>query len=121
MDKLTAIRELLEYCQEEVSGETRVVDTVYHGESAFQSDKFKQLIANALNEMDARVYAIDWGDAPEWAEYFAVDDMGLGMWFECEPSLFADKEWIPIKGRRDVAFRAYTKVDEWKKSLLQRP
>ena len=34
----------------------------------------------------------DWKDAPEWANYFAMDPDGRWYWFENEPE-FTDQEW----------------------------
>lgn len=42
---------LLAYCQETTSGESKVVDVVYHGECAFQSATLKDLIADAKAEL----------------------------------------------------------------------
>lgn len=34
----------------------------------------------------------DWNDAPEWAEWLAMDADGQYWWFEKEPK-FEDEEW----------------------------
>lgn len=45
-----------------------------------------------------------WSNAPEWANYLAMDESGEWFWFEFEPSLGQTiKEWLHNKGRSSLA------------------
>lgn len=58
-------------------------------------------------EIDAALYELknfpappqpDWGQAPEWAEWWAVDPNGWAHWFEAEPLLALTinySGWVP--------------------------
>ena len=43
-----------------------------------------------------------WDDAPDWANYLAMDVNGKWWWFEHEPALTIGS-WLPIGGRVQVA------------------
>lgn len=46
----------------------------------------------------------NWDDAPEWANWFAVDgDDGLAFWFEDRPTLEDGNIWTVFRGRADMA------------------
>lgn len=36
----------------------------------------------------------DWKDAPEWANWVAMDSNGLWFWYEKEPVTVDYREWI---------------------------
>lgn len=38
----------------------------------------------------------DWKDAPEWAQWLALDPNGDWFWYEMEPDW--DCSWVPQKG-----------------------
>ncbi len=57
----------------------------------------------------------NWKDAPEWANWLAMDKSGAWAWFEYEPE---DREflWIGRNGRsRTAAFKG------WDKTKQERP
>jgi hypothetical protein len=59
----------------------------------------------------------DWKDAPEWAQYLAMDESGSWWWFEYEP-MQAKRIWGMGAGFR--CERAVAHVD-WKNTLEKRP
>ena len=59
----------------------------------------------------------DWKDAPEWANYLAMDASGDWYWYELEP--FEDASvWVEYEGRMQAA---QITSSNWKDSLEQRP
>lgn len=44
----------------------------------------------------------DWKDAPEWANYVAMDDDGSWWWFEKEPSYEQYGEWVTTRKSEQV-------------------
>lgn len=65
---------------------------------------------------------IDWSEAPDWAEWWAVDSDGLGWWFENKPHIINDpineiKIWWAAGKLEDDEFDS----DNWQQSLVQRP
>lgn len=60
---------------------------------------------------------IDWSQAPEWAEYVAMDEDGEWYWFEKKPVL-GSSIWRNTLGRSSF----YEVIDaSWRDSLQQRP
>ena len=59
-----------------------------------------------------------WDDAPEWANYLAMDSDGEWYWFEKEP-LIHDCVWMPSGGGEIL----YSGIDgsSWDRSLEPRP
>lgn len=57
-----------------------------------------------------------WKDAPEWAQWLAMDEDGQWVWFETEPHLVSDQEWFRASGRC-----AYVSVNDFRQSLEPRP
>ena len=58
----------------------------------------------------------DWKDAPEWAEYLAMDSDGEWFWYEKYPS-HGDAAWHAGNGKCQMA--GYRQ--EWTDTLEQRP
>ena len=56
-----------------------------------------------------------WEDAPEWAQWLAMDEDGDWYWYEKEPEP-GWKSWAPRKGKTTVAGET-----DWEKTLEQRP
>lgn len=67
----------------------------------------------------------DWTKAPEWANYWAVDEDGLSYWYRLEPILFrAFGFWDNDPGDElwdlDISDGDGTDPD-WRNSLQKRP
>jgi hypothetical protein len=58
----------------------------------------------------------NWENAPEWANYVAMDYDGDWWWFEYKPSM-AHNIWKANLGR----YERMTDCDEWKRTLQSRP
>ncbi len=58
----------------------------------------------------------DWKDAPEWANYLAVDNDGVWYWYECKPFLEYG-HWDVDEGDAEAS----TFCRDWKDSLTARP
>lgn len=50
----------------------------------------------------------DWKDAPEWAQFVAMDEDGYWCWHENEPDWVGD-EWASVTGRVLVTGRTVAK------------
>jgi hypothetical protein len=60
-----------------------------------------------------------WSDAPEWANYLAMDKDGAWYWYELKPVIVHDNQWAQTRlGRIDDA---YMPSDKWRDSLEARP
>lgn len=61
----------------------------------------------------------DWKDAPEWAQYLALDADGVWYWYEKKPFKLDDMTdgWYSRYGRVEQA----SSFAPWRKSLEQRP
>ncbi len=59
----------------------------------------------------------DWSEAPEWANYVAMDADGEWFWYADKPCI-ANSAWLPDKGRWEP-FEVYH--DDWRKTLEPRP
>ena len=58
----------------------------------------------------------DWGAAPEWAKYLAMDSDGRWCWFEDEPNARAGM-WRSSNGRFSEAYYG----DKWKDAKESKP
>ena len=56
-----------------------------------------------------------WENAPEWANWYAIDDDGCITWFENRPS-HNDSFWYPDGGRYGT-----DSLDGWQSTLQERP
>jgi hypothetical protein len=60
----------------------------------------------------------DWKDAPEWAQYVAMDEDGDWYWYELKPELL-DTCWLQsVSGQFDLVRFPFP---EWQDSLEERP
>lgn len=62
----------------------------------------------------------DWKDAPEWANYLAMDSNGEWFWYECPPES-GSKTWIVSGGDYTYAEQDYswTETKEARPAFLQ--
>lgn len=61
----------------------------------------------------------DWKDAPEWAQYVAMDSDGCWFWYECKPRQSAfEGEW---RRQNETKSKAVQQLVSWKDSLQERP
>lgn len=62
----------------------------------------------------------DWKDAPEWAQWLAMDANGFWWWYEEEP-VVSEKAWMPSDS--GDCTRAFTKPtnEDWLETLTPRP
>jgi len=59
-----------------------------------------------------------WGDAPEWAQWLAMDVDGEWNWFEAEPQIVRSL-WCVAAGKQHT--KAEPNFGNWKNTLEQRP
>ena len=63
-----------------------------------------------------------WKDAPEWAQYLAMDENGQWYWFDKEPSISDNPMWgCP---RWDILIGGHVReacVPGWRDTLEKRP
>lgn len=83
----------------------------------------KSIVQATVDAYDA--LAPDWADAPEWAQWFAIDPNGDGFWFHDEPKA---NEWRWTNGDwfRDVGYEKGRRVNiplgvDWRLCKWQRP
>jgi len=66
----------------------------------------------------------DWKDAPEWANYLAMNGSGWWFWFKEKPFISEYySEWLPSDYLIGGSCRAggYCGANNWLESLEQRP
>lgn len=59
-----------------------------------------------------------WKDAPEWANYLAMDDSGYWYWYEYQPEPFVGRF---TQGNRYQAIGLVPYTVDWQDTLEQRP
>lgn len=59
----------------------------------------------------------DWNDAPEWAQWLAMDENGDWYWFEHKP-FSNDYQWLRDKG---FFRKASINTPKWDETLEARP
>jgi len=59
----------------------------------------------------------DWKEAPEWADYLAMDACGDWWWYEYEPGR-ADGIWFAGVGQAEAV---ESQQPHWSRTLEQRP
>ena len=64
--------------------------------------------------------APDWSEAPEWAQWFAIDEDGEGFWAEHLPTRSHDC-WLPMSIKSNYSWAGIFDATDWKNSLQQRP
>ena len=86
-------------------------------------DSTQPLEKGTLGEMATELLAYreaerktnSWKDAPDWANFIAIDDDGCITWFENRPS-HNDSFWYPDGGRYGTE-----SLDGWQSTLQERP
>lgn len=69
----------------------------------------------------------DWTKAPEWAQWWAVDEIGMAIWWEQEPSKSENEnewaEWFVSNDSRRFldGFSKEIPYTNWRNSLTKRP
>lgn len=58
----------------------------------------------------------DWADAPEWANFWAVDDNGRCFWYEYKPTL-GIRIWLAERGNNEIS----KQYPGWRNTLQERP
>jgi hypothetical protein len=76
---------------------------------------FEELVRLASVE----VKAPDWSQAPEWAQWWAVDPDGSAYWFEEEP-VVTDECWDNVHFQYEMV-DGLSVVDNWQETKVQRP
>ena len=71
-------------------------------------------------ETEADKPQVDWSQAPEWANYWAMCSYGGTMWFETEPRQSTSFWYQPIGDMLPAPNFGWSK-DRWKESLVKRP
>lgn len=58
----------------------------------------------------------DWANAPEWANFWAVDDNGCSYWYEYKPIL-GIRSWLAERGNNEIC----KQYPGWRNTLQARP
>lgn len=58
----------------------------------------------------------DWKDAPEWANWMAMDEDGEWFWYEHRPITWGDGVWIKVEGEKRFIYST-----PWIDTLQERP
>jgi len=53
----------------------------------------------------------DWKDAPEWANYLAMDESGIWAWFENKPAINGNEWYAKNGGMYELAFSFDTSLE----------
>ena len=61
----------------------------------------------------------NWKDAPEWANWLAMEGDGGWYWFEDEPKIGHDYTWIPVGGKSRIQYSGHE--TPWSDNIEQRP
>ncbi len=81
------------------------------------ADALRPLLAQPAPADVAAVPTPDWTTAPEWAQWWAVDESGFAYWYEDMP-VCNSGTW---RGQRYEWAWDYDHCPAWRKSLMQRP
>ena len=60
----------------------------------------------------------DWKDAPEWANWLAIDSNGMWYWYKDKPDLVDNDTWIASTG---TFLAVYSDLPDPRDSLESRP
>lgn len=86
-------------------------------------------IDTALAELTAQSVHADWTQAPEWANWWAVDALGKAYWYEDKP-FYEDAEWYTADSNGEWMHLKFTLADDayhlplgcdWRCTLQARP
>lgn len=84
-------------------------------------EKVDMKTADWVNEIQGESQEPDWGHAPDWAQYWAVDSDGVANWYDVKPDI-SDGEWV--MGRNGDDYTMDGKIKDykgyWKESLRER-
>lgn len=61
----------------------------------------------------------DWSEAPDWAQWWAVDSAGSAFWYENKPSVY-DLMWAQLS-EGDHTYAGQGDPTNWRESLERRP
>lgn len=81
--------------------------------NAWLGDHESEAIRVAISALET--ITPNWGNAPEWAQWRAVDKNGSIYWYSKKPRI-GDYEWIEYEGRC-----ASVEIINWRESLERRP
>lgn len=98
-------------------------------------DKWSDELSNILKlskfkplelQPDSKEWQPDWSQAPEWANWWAMDKSGQGIWHNLEPSRDQSvAEWvIDFSGGSDFSYKVspdFNYTGDWRDSLRKRP
>ena len=76
-------------------------------------------LADELSDKPQKTTHPDWSEAPEWANYHAVDADGEECWYGCKPEL-GHISWLAQNERWEIIDPPIASSD-WKDTLSQRP
>lgn len=79
------------------------------------SPEFWEAIAVAITALQSDPYAPDWSQAPDWAEWYAIDIFGTECWFENEPTCSKQGVYFASSGKIDYCTKNRVQ------SLFKRP
>lgn len=75
---------------------------------------------SAYRELDEVATSIPWHEAPEWAEWAAMDDGCSWYWYETKPNIVGSGEWNNVGDAQEFLYTPSFSGD-WKDSLQRRP
>ena len=67
-------------------------------------------------------FQVDWSQAPDWANWWAVDSNGICYWYMIEPRLteIFPNEWVGCGYPTDTQAPSFNYQGDWKSSLQER-
>jgi len=65
--------------------------------------------------------AVDWSQAPEWANYWAMDEVGFAYWYEHRPKISSRHGAWGVSERHGKAPNFGGAAIDWQDSLVARP
>lgn len=73
-------------------------------------------------KVDDKEWQPDWSQAPEWANWWAMDSNGICYWYMTKPRLAETfpNEWISGGGPMDIQAPSFNYQGYWKDSLQER-
>lgn len=78
-------------------------------------EKDCEAIELAIAALQSDPYAPDWSQAPEWAQWYAIDIFGTECWFENEPTCSKQGVYFASSGKIDYCTKNRVQ------SLFKRP
>ena len=76
-----------------------------------------------MKQSEVVTFKPDWKDAPDWANYLAMDSDGSWHWYASKPKLdFYDNTWEVDPDSDDLSTEeAFDPRDRWLDALEERP